>query len=113
MIANCFVIVRLRVPENIQKYNRNAMTFYTFLFFFSSQGFISEPHKPETDATASIRLFNMYHGKPSELGRAKSKLQGSRPPQSFAKRNNYRYEGVCMAAFYPAKCFCGAPTKKN
>ena len=31
MIANCFVIVRLRVPENII---RNAMSFYTFLLCF-------------------------------------------------------------------------------
>ena len=74
-------------------------------------GFISEPHTPETDAIASITLFNKYNGKPSQLQQAKQKLMSVRPPASFAKRNNYRYEGVCMAAFYPAKCFCGAPTK--
>lgn len=74
-------------------------------------GFISEPHAPETDAIASITLFNKYNGNPGLLEQAKRKLMSTRPPPSFAKRNNYRYEGVCMAAFYPAKCFCGAPTK--
>ena len=55
----------------------------------------------------------MYQDKPRDLEQAKQRLLSSRPPPSFAKRNNYRYEGVCMAAFYPAKCFCGAPTKTN
>ena len=82
------------------------------LQLFASVGFISEPHDPEIDAIASIRLFNTYNGKPSKLEQAKKQLQSVRPPPSFAKRNDYRYEGVCMAAYYPAKCFCGAPTKK-
>ena len=79
--------------------------------YYNYVGFISEPHKPETDAIASIRLFNTYNGNPAMLEKAKSRLLSVRPTPSFAKRNNYRYEGVCMAAFFPAKCFCGAPTK--
>ncbi len=74
-------------------------------------GFISEPHSPDIDAIASITLFNKYNGNTGLLEQAKSKLLSVRPPTSFAKRQDYRYEGVCMAAYYPAKCFCGAPTK--
>ena len=74
-------------------------------------GFISEPHKPEMDAIASVRLFNTYYGKPDLLERAKARLLRERPPRSFAKRNNYCFEGVCMATYFPEKCTCGAPTK--
>ena len=80
---------------------------------YYSAGFISEPHDPSIDAIASIKLYKMYHDKHRELEQAKRRLMSVRPPPSFAKRNNYRYEGVCMAAFYPAKCFCGAPTKAS
>lgn len=76
-------------------------------------GFISEPHDPEIDAIASIKLFKKYDGKPRELEQAKARLLSTRPSPSFGKRYDYRYEGVCMAAFYPAKCFCGAPTKRS
>lgn len=76
-------------------------------------GFISEPHDPNIDAIASMKLFKTYHGNQRELERAKSRLLSSRAPMSFAKRNNYHWEGVCMAAYYPQKCFCGAPTKRN
>ena len=81
------------------------------LFLLNDIGFISEPHKAEIDAIASIFLYKKYKDNPHLLEQAKSKLQSVRPPPSFAKRCDYRYEGVCMAAFYPAKCFCGAPTK--
>jgi len=58
-----------------------------------------------------MKLFNKYHGKPELLEQAKQKLLSTRVQPSFAKRNNYRWEGVCMAAFMPDKCFCGAPTR--
>ena len=76
-------------------------------------GFISEQHDPATDAIASMKLFKKYHGKPAELEAAKQKLMSTRVQPSFAKRNNFGWEGVCMAAFRPEKCFCGAPTKKT
>jgi RNA exonuclease 4 len=79
----------------------------------ASSGFISEPHDPNIDAIASIKLYKMYHDRPRELEMAKKKLMSVRPAMAFGKRHNYRYEDVCLAAFYPAKCFCGAPTKST
>ena len=76
-------------------------------------GFISSVHDPETDAIASMKLFQKYHGNPSLIEQDKQKLLTIRPPTSFAKANNYKWEGVCMAGYYPAKCFCGAPTKRS
>ena len=81
-----------------------------FIYF---TGFISDQHDPETDAIASMKLFNKYHGNPGLLEQAKQKLLSTRVQASFPKRNNYRWEGVCMAAFVPNKCFCGAPTLKT
>jgi len=70
---------------------------------------ISDPRDPPTDAIASMKLFSKYHGKPELLEQAKQKLLSTRVQPSFPKRNNYCWEGVCMAAFRPNKCFCGIP----
>ena len=80
------------------------------LFLSNDIGFISEPHRAEIDAIASICLYKKYKDDPHSLEQAKLKLLRVHPPPSFAKRCDYRYEGVCLAAFSPAKCFCGAPT---
>ena len=72
------------------------------------------PHNPANDCVASIRLYKKYCVEsPHLLESAKQQLLRNRPPPSFAKQHNYRYEGVCLAAFYPAKCICGQPTKKT
>ena len=72
------------------------------------------PHNPANDCIASIRLYKKYCVEsPHLLESAKQQLLQNRPPPSFAKQRNYRYEGVCLAAFYPAKCICGQPTKKT
>ena len=76
-------------------------------------GFISDQHDPATDAIASVKLFNKYHGKPALIEQAKQRLLSTRVQPSFAKRNDFRWEGVCMAAFRPDKCFCDAPTLKT
>ena len=74
----------------------------------------SGPHDPANDALACIRLHRKYCVEsPHLLASAKQQLLRSRPPPSFAKQCNYRYEGVCLAAFYPEKCSCGQPTKKT
>lgn len=78
-----------------------------------STGFIADTHDPATDAKASIQLFKKYYADSAQLQQAKQQLLRNRPPPSWAKQNNYRWEGVCMAAFMPAKCFCGAPIKKT
>ena len=72
------------------------------------------PHNPANDCIASIRLYKKYCVEsPHLLESAKQQLLRNRPPSSFAKQHNYRYEGVCLAAFFPAKCICGQPTKKT
>ena len=76
-------------------------------------GFIADQHDPATDAKASVQLFKKYYANSALLAQAKQKLLHNRPPPSWAKRNNYRWKGVCMAAFMPKMCFCGAPTKKT
>ena len=72
------------------------------------------PHDPANDALACIRLHKKYCiESPHLLASAKQQLLRNRPPPSPAKQHNYRYEGVCMAAFFPEKCICGQPTKRN
>ena len=74
----------------------------------------SGPHNPANDAIASIRLYKKYCVEsPHLLASAKQQLLQSRPPPNFRKQYNYRYEGVCLAAFFPKKCTCGQPTKKT
>ena len=77
-------------------------------------GIGSGPHNPANDALAAIRLHKKYCVEsPHLLESAKQQLLLNRSPPSFPKQCNYRHEGVCLAAFYPEKCFCGQPTKKN
>lgn len=76
-------------------------------------GFIKEQHCPETDCEATLRLFEAYYGQTRALEDAKKKLLARRPAASWAKNNNYKWEGVCMAAFMPEKCICGQPTLKT
>ena len=82
-------------------------------FFLIPAGFIADTHDPVTDAKAGIQLFKKYYANSALLEEAKQKLLRNRPPPSWAKQNNYRWEGVCMAAYMPSLCFCGAPTKKT
>ena len=72
----------------------------------------SGPHNPAIDAIASICLYKKYCVEsPHLLESAKQQLLRNRSPPNFAKQHNYRYEGVCLAAFCPEKCTCGQPTK--
>ena len=74
----------------------------------------SGPHNPANDTLAAIRLHKKYYVEsPHLLESAKQQLLRSCPPPSFPKQCNFRHEGVCLAAFHPAKCSCGQPTKKN
>ena len=86
----------------------HTQTVLSALFFLS--GIIGEEHSALTDALNSMRLFNRFHGKPRELEQAKRMLVRVRPPPSFRKRVNYKYEGVCMAGFFKEKCTCNAPS---
>ncbi len=67
---------------------------------------IGEVHCPTEDAVLSVRLYNRYKDDKVRLEQAKRLMVGKIAPTSFVKQNNYRYEGVCMAAYYPEKCSC-------
>ena len=75
---------------------------------FVYTGFISDEHDP---VTASVQLFKKFYADSGRLEEAKKKLLRNRPPPSWGKKNTYLWEGVCLAAYFPEKCFCGAPTK--
>jgi RNA exonuclease 4 len=74
---------------------------------------IGDVHSPSEDAVLSIRLYNRYKDDQNMLDRARNSMIGKRAPDNFVKRNNYQYQGVCMAGYYPEKCICGAPTNKQ
>ena len=73
---------------------------------------ITDEPDPVTDAIASICLFKKYYNNCS-LQQARKKLLRIRPAPSWVKQNDYRWEGVCLAAYMPKKCFCGAPNLKK
>ena len=70
-------------------------------------------HSPATDALASIQLVKKYYGNPVMLENAKEKLLQIRPSPSWVKQVGYKHEGVCLAAFFPKMCSCGAPTLRT
>ena len=77
-------------------------------------GIMSGVHDPVKDALYALRLYKMYCVDcPDLLESAKQQLMNTRPPPSFGRQCDYRYEGVCMAAYTPERCFCGAPTKRT
>eukprot|EP00755_Sulcionema_specki_P024526 Sspe_Gene.81381::Locus_52123_Transcript_1_1_Confidence_1.000_Length_958::g.81381::m.81381 len=64
-------------------------------------------HSAVQDALYSVELYSKHPtGHVRELGRTPA-------PPSFAKEHDYVYEGVCLAAYYPAKCTCGQPTLRS
>ena len=76
-------------------------------------GTITDYHDPGNDAKVSIRLFKKYYADSSLKARAQRLLLDTPSQPSWVKRNDYRWEGVCMAAYMPKKCICGAPTLHN
>ncbi len=92
---------------NKQYYNYLVL----YVFYFSFTGTITDTHDSVADAITSIKLYKKYYHDPAALLQAKQKLLFT-PISSttWRKRNNYQWEGVCMAAFMPSKCFCSAPT---
>ncbi len=61
---------------------------------------IADTHFPKEDAVLSIRLYNRFKDDKAGLERAKNSRIGKVTPITIVKKNN-RYEGVCMAAYYP------------
>ena len=67
-------------------------------------------HDPAIDARLSVQLWEKVKFRPDQLKEMRQHLIRNRPKMSAAKCLNFRYEGVCMAKFYPAKCICGMPS---
>ena len=67
-------------------------------------------HDPAIDARLSVQLWEKVKSRPDQLQHMRQSLIRNRPKMSAAKRLNFRYKGVCMAKFYPAKCICGMPS---
>eukprot|EP01006_Ploeotia_vitrea_P017976 TRINITY_DN49226_c0_g1_i1.p1 TRINITY_DN49226_c0_g1~~TRINITY_DN49226_c0_g1_i1.p1 ORF type:complete len:219 (+),score=25.30 TRINITY_DN49226_c0_g1_i1:112-768(+) len=70
------------------------------------------PHTSQHDAQLSMKLFKRWEGNTDAQRRADCDqlLQWAiqrKMPTSVAKRLDYKYEGVCLAAYYPQKCTCG------
>ncbi|KAK9764150.1 hypothetical protein K7432_008593 [Basidiobolus ranarum] len=73
----------------------------------------SGSHTAANDAIASMMLYNEYIVT-NKIAQAKHILAiASRPLPSIAKRMNYRCDDVCMAAYMPRLCFCGAQSKRS
>jgi len=71
-------------------------------------------HTATNDAIKSMELYKRYgEGRCTNNVRqeAVNKLRKTPTIPSIAKRLNYFYEGVCMAAYSPHICKCGQPTK--
>ena len=67
-------------------------------------------HDPAIDARLSVQLWEKVKSRPDQLQQMRQSLIRNKPKMSAGKRLNFRYEGVCMAKFQPAKCICGMPS---
>ena len=65
---------------------------------------------PSQDALICIQLFKKYYANPELKNRDQQRLLSTSQESSWIKRNNYQWEGVCLAYYRPKNCFCGAPT---
>jgi RNA exonuclease 4 len=74
---------------------------------------VYEEHSATKDAQWSVELYRRYVDKPHDLKQATVVLcmPGWKVP-SFGKRNNYVFEGVCLAKYMPSKCVCDQPSSK-
>ena len=103
IIYNCIVI-------GIHTSDRKYFDSDSYIYFTA---IVEDCHDPCQDALDSIQLFKKYYANPVLKAKDQQRLLRTRPSPSWAKRNNYRWEGVCMASYMPAKCFCGAPTMRT
>ena len=73
-------------------------------------------HTALADARNSMMLYNQFVAGSNvrKLTKAQNRLlHGPRPKPSVIKQNDYFMDGVCMAAYFPAKCRCGQPSLKK
>jgi inhibitor of KinA sporulation pathway (predicted exonuclease) len=106
------------LAEMFKAWNPKYKQFNKFSLAMLGSALLSAPvstdiHSPLEDAQLSIRLYSRYKDDPAALEQAKQSMIGRPGLPTFVKKNNYKFEGVCMAAYYPEKCSCGAPSEKN
>jgi DNA polymerase III epsilon subunit-like protein len=70
------------------------------------QAAVGTAHSAERDAILSMKIFRRSQ-EPGSVESDKRRLLKAGPTISWAKRNNYKYNGVCMAAFSARFCTCG------
>jgi hypothetical protein len=70
-------------------------------------------HDPTYDSKLVMELYLSYKDDSERMNKFKRNIIGKRASPGFAKNNNYSYQGVCMAAFYPAKCICNNKSLKS
>ena len=73
----------------------------------------SSLHDPTHDSKLVVELYNKYKNNPKALEKFKFDIIFERSTPGWGKKNNWLYEGVCLAAFYPEKCTCSDKTKKT
>lgn len=70
-------------------------------------------HFAAEDARKSMIVYNRFGKSKTARKQAHDRLRGSRPEPSWGKKNNYIYENVCLAGYFPEKCTCGQPSLKK
>lgn len=81
---------------------------YCGICILTCTGLSSGKHSPLQDTIDCVKLLKLYSNEPA-LTEAKVKLARNPMPQSFAKRHNYWYEGVCLSSGGLRSCKCSAP----
>ena len=107
------VVDLAQVFKYVDPYRQNRISMFSLMHEASVllEANPEDAHDPEVDARWSMELYKRYAlpGLEKERAKASQMLAAIRPPKSVAKQLNYNCDGVCMAKFYKAKCFCGQP----
>jgi hypothetical protein len=97
--------------ELFRVYNAGTRKFFSFSLAHLTSVLLDEEqperHSATGDAKLSIRLFMRYK---DDLDQVKWLMLGTRAPISFAKKNNYQYQGICLAGFNTKACICKTET---
>ncbi|CAF1076320.1 unnamed protein product [Adineta ricciae] len=70
----------------------------------------SNGHLATQDAKASMQLYLKYKDDEKAKEAARQLLIRTRPGVSPSKACNYKYEGVCLAGYFPKMCTCDRPS---
>ncbi|UJR17155.1 hypothetical protein I4U23_004051 [Adineta vaga] len=70
-------------------------------------------HLATQDAKASMQLYLKYKEDEKAKEVARKLLLRTRPRITPSKACNYKYEGVCLAGYFPQMCTCNRPSFAN